>query len=520
MEYPHSSEETKESVFLFKKRSGQSLIELLLAIVIGAIMITAGVAVIIPILESGRTVTEAQVAASLGKELLENARVFSESDWNAFFELTPGADQPYHLSTSTSPFAPVSGVEYIVIATTTYSRYFYRENILRDSGGSVSTFTSQDCFTTANCDPSTAKVAVVASSSRGVLRTITQYFTRFKNNAYIQTDWAGGPNQAGPLSIADSRFATSSFIDYTSSTGAIYLILPSPSEAYFGRVIPAEPRHWAWNDLMGWLDFYTSDALTVRVYSDRLESYATSPAGELAVNCNSTPIGNICGTSDFRVSHNGAGNLAGWGWHDTYGWVSFCGGPFYAGIPGCQSGAADYRVNINLTDGVFTGFAWNDIAGWISFNCVGHGGCTPSYWVETDWRPTLATGTLASSVFDTGVTGRPPFAGAQLNSIIWRGDQPIGTSVGFQIATSNCPNGATDPGPNGETSPPYCTLNVGNWVYSEANASGGSTVPVNTVTSLAYYHRGRYFTYRAILYSDETQTTGPRVDEVIINWSP
>jgi len=484
-------------------QSGQSLVELLIAIAIGVISITAGIAALVPVLNITKSSNEAQITGSIAKELLENVRAWSESDWNALRALPAGA--PYHLTTTTSPFTPVSGVENLSVASGTYSRYFYREDVLRDSLGNI----APGCVSGCEVDPSTIKITVYSSSTVNIVRVISQYVARSKNTSYIQTDWSGGPGQEGPLVIANSRFKSESFVDYTSSTGSLYLILPSPSDAYFGRVVPYEPSHWAWNDLIGWMDFYQSPVLAVRVYSDRLEGYASSSAGDIALNCNSTPKGDICSgpAGSWRVNHDGNGNLSGWGWNDTYGWISFCGG-----YPGCtNAGGVNYRVTIDTDDGEFHGFAWNDIVGWISFNCKNHNsncgfGPPPSadaYRVLTDWRPQAASGTLISTVYDTGVKG------AQLNSIAWRGVRPPLTGVAFRLATSECPNGTNNP--------PDC--NSGTWTYKDLTSSGSNTIEPDTFTALDYSHRGRYFRYEVTLFSNPTQTEGPRVDEVIINWS-
>ncbi len=55
---------------------------------------------------------------------------------------------------------------------------------------------------------------------------------------------------------------------------------------------------WAWNDVIGWIDFKAAPD-NVNVFGNRLEGYAGSGVGPIALNCNSTPNGNICGVSDF-----------------------------------------------------------------------------------------------------------------------------------------------------------------------------------------------------------------------------
>ncbi|MBI3045982.1 MAG: 6-bladed beta-propeller [Candidatus Harrisonbacteria bacterium] len=104
---------------------------------------------------------------------------------------------------------------------------------------------------------------------------------------------------------------------------------------------------------------------------------------------------------------------------------------------------------------------------------------------------------LISSVFDTGVSG-----GAALNSIMWQGNQPSGTAVKFQIASSNSSSGP--------------------WNYLGSDGSGaGYYAPagpnVQAKVRSADHNNKRYFRYKA--FFDAAGASLPRVDDVIINWS-
>ncbi len=198
---------------------GQSLIEVLVAVFIGVILFIAAVAVITPVLRSNTAATKAQVASALARELMENVVVMSERDWHIIDGLAT-APTTYYLSTTTFPtasFATSTGKESVVVATTTYARYFFLENVTRDNAGILGG---------SNNDPSTKKVTVVYSWPQSATKTITRYITRSRNNIYIQTDWSGGPDPIFPwvpATITNSKFATSVNIDYVSSTGSIII---------------------------------------------------------------------------------------------------------------------------------------------------------------------------------------------------------------------------------------------------------------------------------------------------------
>lgn len=286
--------------------------------------------------------------------------------------------------------------------------------------------------------------------------------------------------------------------------GVIFLV---PVLIFFARPAGAATNinssttlHWAWNDLIGWIDFYNTNS--VNVSSQNLNGYASSSAGYVSLDCHSPAPGtpNICSQSNYQVTNDGLGNLSNWAWNDEFGWISFdCHNNNWCGV-------SNYQVQISPTTGDFSGWAWNDVIGWISFcgNSSGIGNCgtTPSstYKVNTSWIATSTSGTLDSSTYDTGVA-----AGAQLNSVLWQGNASSGTSVGFQFATSNSSSGPwTFIGPDG-TSNSYYTPSGPN---------------ISLKLSYTLHNNFRYFRYRVKLTSNQAQTFTPRVDDVIVNWSP
>lgn len=112
---------------------------------------------------------------------------------------------------------------------------------------------------------------------------------------------------------------------------------------------------------------------------------------------------------------------------------------------------------------------------------------------------TNTQGNLISSVFDTQDSG-----GAAFNAAIWQGSQPSGTSVKFQIASSNNSSGPWSYfGPDGSATTYY--------------APSGPNV--SSQINLTYHNNQRYFRYKIFLYADAGQTSSPQVDDAIINFS-
>ncbi|PIR44196.1 hypothetical protein COV23_01180 [Candidatus Wolfebacteria bacterium CG10_big_fil_rev_8_21_14_0_10_31_9] len=478
------------------KENGQSLIEIVIALAIGVLLI-GGVTTLIGVnLRSSYDTKTVQTASSFAQEIIDQTKSVAESDWHKIYNLTKGSGQRYYISTTTPNIVISNGTELVTSDGKNFSRYFYVENSNRTKCGigditSNATTSCDDNFSLAGAndradDPLTQKItAVVLLNNNEVVRQI-QYLIRSGNAVLIQTDWSGGDGQVGPITTVNNKFETLTNIDAASIPGAIKLNLPGGGGGG-GNIDPI--LGYAFNDIIEWIDFRTPG--NIMVYNDRLEGYASSSVGYIALNCNSTPIEDICASSDFKVSNDGNGNLTGWAWNDGIGWISFDSASAGSLYP--------YQVIIDTGTGEFSGWAWNDNIGWISFNCINTSSCgAVSYKVKTDWVNYGITGSLISSIFDTG-----SIDGVTLNSVIWHGTQPSETNVKFQIASSNNPTGPWSYfGPSGSSVDYYI-------------GSASSSIPLN----LRNHNNVRYFRYKIFLDSDSSKTLTPQVNDVIINYS-
>lgn len=314
------------------------------------------------------------------------------------------------------------------------------------------------------------------------------------------------------------------FLTIVSATG--YFIFSDLIKAIADTNISSEAtEYFAWDDVVGWWDFYNTNSVVVR--GSKIEGYATSTEGfgYMSLDCATTPIGSVCDTSIYGICNgpgpkqtdgscpnaDAEGILTGFAWNDEVGWISFnCNQSSYEGGSNqCQD--SNYRVEIG-SEGYFTGYAWNDLVGWISFNCANHAGCNDSdYKVVTSWRPEPLLGFLESAVFDSSVEG-----GVVLNNIIWQGTLPANTKVDFQIAVSNNPEGPWEfKGPDGTSDTFYgapCELGIKGGTGS---APPGEPICVNPEDT----KDKRYLRYKVRLESNLLQTETPTINDIILNWS-
>jgi hypothetical protein len=131
-----------------------------------------------------------------------------------------------------------------------------------------------------------------------------------------------------------------------------------------------------------------------------------------------------------------------------------------------------------------------------------------------------ATGELISQIFDTTGTSDGP----AYNSIMWKGilGGPGGDQgrVRFQLAASDCANGATD----------YPACSSGTWQFIGGSTCGGSDwfepgsqdLP-EEIKCYSEFNDKRYFKYKVQICSNDCISSGdftPRVDDIVVSWSP
>ncbi len=261
---------------------------------------------------------------------------------------------------------------------------------------------------------------------------------------------------------------------------------------------------WGWNDVFGWIDM--ASTTSVFVGTSTVQGYASSSVGDIMFDCATTRLGNTCATVNFKTANDGTGLLSGFAWNDLIGWISMSGTTGAPSNTPYQVYIAPAGDNINS---YFHGWAWSDVVGWINFNCSDYdplipGFCagTSNYKTQTGAGASEANAEFTSSIFDIGTPS------GIFNTLTWRGTQPAGTSVKFQIATANATSTLA-----GATSTVFA---ASQWFdVNPAPASPVKLTPTNTGVEV---ENRRYFRYRAALATEGA--TGLQMDDIIINWSP
>lgn len=170
--------------------------------------------------------------------------------------------------------------------------------------------------------------------------------------------------------------------------------------AYAENIDPNEDgSQYAYGENVGWLNFEPGQGDGVQVSQTQLIGYVWAEnIGWISLSCENT---GSCGTVNYGVTNDGAGNLSGYAWSENAGWISFS----------CDNtascGTVDYGVTIDF-EGNFDGYAWGENIGWLNFNSAdlfGYGvlACKVNYidlgnFVD-DW---LASGAVPGNLNNEG----------------------------------------------------------------------------------------------------------------------
>jgi len=266
---------------------------------------------------------------------------------------------------------------------------------------------------------------------------------------------------------------------------------------------------WAWSENIGWISFNSDSdgspieyAVSIDISNGKFSGYAWSEnIGWISFNESDTgapPSNDPCPDPSCIAKAIPSGQLGNsdvpiYGWaralaHDGGwdGWIRF------------DHGKSD-EVYIDK-DGNLHGWAWGgEVIGWISFN-----GSDPNaggnYKVSTSlgYAP---SGNLISVIYDT-----QEGEGVTLTGIIWHGTMPSGTSVTFELGSSN----STDPASFTWTGPYTSTI----WKPDENWWQ--VTIPLSDLT---FHNNRRYIRYKVNLYPDASRSQTPVVDDIIMKWA-
>ncbi len=204
--------------------SGQSLIEILIGIAIGAILIGGAAATITLTLRSNVQNKNIQTASALAQAMLDKVTVDADADWhNVDEESGIVLGSPYYLSPKDPGFELKAGVVNESADGLVFSTSFMVAPVYRDQTTDAIAPASGSTYE----DPSTKKIiAVSAWLENGQVANVTvnKYITRSRNLIFKQSDWQDGAGQttfpSGGTAVND-KFDDSKGIKFSGSAAGL-----------------------------------------------------------------------------------------------------------------------------------------------------------------------------------------------------------------------------------------------------------------------------------------------------------
>lgn len=165
----------------FSNEKGQSLIEVIVAIFVLVILLTAAFSALSYSLKQLKFSRESRNATDLAKQLAENLTSYSFSNWNDIYNSATGSANTFYLTVSSTSQALwlVSGQEQVNLSNTTFTRYVFFDEFYRSG----------------ELDPFVRRASVIidwATSTQS--RNVNLQVWLYRNNVrgFGQSDWSGG----------------------------------------------------------------------------------------------------------------------------------------------------------------------------------------------------------------------------------------------------------------------------------------------------------------------------------------
>ncbi|HEY4497005.1 MAG TPA: hypothetical protein VI432_02555 [Candidatus Paceibacterota bacterium] len=179
---------------------GQSLIEIIIGSVIGALVIGSAVSAVLLTIRSNHDNRVVGTASSLMQDTVDSVRAVAGGGWHDLYNQSPkGSGEQYSISVAVGNFVIQSGSENVEINGVVYTRYFTIENVCRDNSGrgSITGVTDSDgssngCASSGGLeDPSTQRITVKVDWPQGGELVNAGYLTRSDNKVTGFSDWSG-----------------------------------------------------------------------------------------------------------------------------------------------------------------------------------------------------------------------------------------------------------------------------------------------------------------------------------------
>ncbi len=201
--------------------SGQSLIELLVALGLAVTVMMMALGIMRFLIRLGTNDPVAQTGAFLAKKAADSAVEAAAGSWATVAGAVAG--EKYHVATSTNGFTLALGESTSIVNGITYTNYVVVDSVLRSATDTIVAASGTD-------DPATKKITITSSWWYGgatSTEVIESYVARTRNESMVQTDWIGGPTCPSADPVLPAGATPTQFclrtpgLDYSSVPGSL-----------------------------------------------------------------------------------------------------------------------------------------------------------------------------------------------------------------------------------------------------------------------------------------------------------
>ncbi len=204
-----------------RSNSGQSLIELLVALGLAVTVMMMALGIMRFLVRLGANDPVAQTGAMLAKKAADSAVEAAAGSWATVGTAVAGTQ--YHVATSTGGFTLAVGAVTSTVNGITYTEYLTVDPVVRSATDTIVASGGTD-------DPTTKKITITSSwryAGATSTEVIESYVARTRNESIVQTDWIGGPtcpliNPVIAVGVTPTQFClTTPSLDYTGIPGSL-----------------------------------------------------------------------------------------------------------------------------------------------------------------------------------------------------------------------------------------------------------------------------------------------------------
>lgn len=219
-------------------KKGQLLLETIIGVGVVGILLSAIIPLFLVGIKGGSEAWKSDIGRMLAQEELEAAKALKEENWNNIYRPlagnNKGAANPYHVVSSGNVWTLVAGAESVSFNNVAFERKIVIDNVSRtgiNGAGEI-----EALYTPTRDDPSTQKLTVTISwpGSPGIEKI--DYFSRWQNSLWQQTDWSAGQGQANWQDPPGNRYFSGTQIDATTVAGTLRLAkIPGGGTSNYGN---------------------------------------------------------------------------------------------------------------------------------------------------------------------------------------------------------------------------------------------------------------------------------------------